>query len=392
MIQKNALKFFRPLFAKQNQMDEKLEKIKSLLTETKSLAILADENCEEFVFLLKNALESTFQNSNIKTLTLPKNENLRYYEKWINLLPKEKNNENRLVAKTLLKIPKKSFSIKELSYEEDENFFSLIITPRNGEGGKLTKEIAIFEESLPEVETAICFFENAKILEKFKTSFKMPHPEKIVFLTNHQRTLTETTFNLIKTPDKFISKECATLFFASLIIETENFNKHTEKNIFALAETLIKNNADQKAIKKELSRQKTNSFNQLFGRALARSFYEDYLDLFWIFLSQKDFQKTNSAAGYNLSLKILEEIQKTINWPQTFIILWQNEHFQAKEKNNILGIIKSDNKNILLEINNSFDIISNNWLKVGPFDNFSEAEIKLRSMLKMSNALKMSNL
>ena len=360
-----------------------MERIKNLINETKSLAIVAEENCEENVFLLKNAMEAAFHETNIKTISLPKNENLHYFEKWSDILPKEKADENRLVAKTLLKIPKGAFSIKELSYEEDENFFSLIITPKNGESGRLTKEIAIFEEAIPEVETALCFFENARILERFKNSFKMPPPEKIVFLTNHQKTLTETAFNLIKFPNEFVPQEQATLFLASLISETKNFNRQAGRNSFALAETLLKNSADQKTIKKIMDRQKTNSFNQLFGRALARSFYEEHLDLFWAFLSQKDFQKTNTTPGRGLSIQILEELQKIASLPQTYIILWQDEGMRGE--NSISGIVKSYNKTALLELNNSFNSITGSMLEVGPFDNFSEAEIKLRSMLKAPN-------
>ena len=97
-------------------------------------------------------------------------------------------------------------------------------------------------------------------------------------------------------------------------------------------------------------------------------------------LAQKDFQKTSTIPKDELLLNILKEAQKIVNFPQTSILLWQKN--ESNKDGDIMGIIKSDNKNILTQLNNSFEIIPGDWIKVGPFENFSEAETELRSIFR----------
>ena len=382
-----------------NMPNEFQEKIKEILKEAKSVALLSEQNPNEEVFLLKNCFELGLKNLGADVLTFPQNEeneiSSSYKEKWLPLFENINETSPAESVKTIIKIPKKDFVIKELSYNEDNDFFSLVITSNNG---KLAKETAIFETIMPEPQAVFCFFENKENLENFKPLLKFPVEENIIFL-NHLAghsvpdksdtkypTITGRIANLMQLLEMNFSAPVLNFLFAALVVETNHFKDYSDKEIFSLANFLLGRGASADAVRDILENQKTNSFIQLTGRAAARSHYEEQLGVSWSFLSDKDFEKTSHSPSLELILKVTKEIVRFIKKAEIFVICWKNTLAPATEFNQpektVLALIKSLDNSFLRDTAQKFGVQpQSDYLVVGPFQNFSEAEIKIRETL-----------
>ncbi len=106
------------------------DRVKNLIETSQSFAVLADTNAEEHKILAKEILQQTLTDKNLLFIGLPQEPN-QLREKWSAVL--KPVNRQPLLQKTSIKLPKDKYEVKEISYEEDENHLSLIITsPKSG--------------------------------------------------------------------------------------------------------------------------------------------------------------------------------------------------------------------------------------------------------------------
>lgn len=355
------------------------EKIIELLGRAKSCAVMLDHNPREEHFLLKNALKIALNELGIASRNFPSDgEILKYYcDKWSSFLNDSGEEE---ISKSIIKIPKKDILIKELSYNENEDFFSLVITPKSG---KLIKESLILEESLPEPDVFFCFFDDIHKLEYFKSKVVIPeNSENIILITENnlvssekQKSLTEKITDLLQLLNLNFSPAVINLLFASLIVETNKFKYYLNKDVFSLANFLISRGAESDEIINVLENQKTDSFVQILGRAAARTHYDEKLNVMWTFLQEADFEKTGNTPSLNLILKLIKDLENIVKSAKSYAFFWQKD-------TEIWIALKSLEKEYLTKIARIMELeFKSDYLIIGPFQNFSEAEMKIRETL-----------
>jgi len=124
--------------------------------------------------------------------------------------------------------------------------------------------------------------------------------------------------------------------------------------------------------------EKNMSFAQLLGRALSRTRESKLFLSSWSFVSPEDIRKTKSeSSSASFFQRILEEIIRNAPPQPLSIILWQ-------DKKGVWAIIKPNSrKDIFEKMKKSSDFLyKDDYLLAGPYANFSEAEIKIRKVIK----------
>lgn len=119
---------------------------------------------------------------------------------------------------------------------------------------------------------------------------------------------------------------------------------------------------------------------QLIGRALARTHYDENLYSNWTFLKASDFEKTKTEGNKKIILDIFEKIKDLLKDAKFHFIFWEEED---ENQPRIFGFVFGKNENSLNFLANSFGAqIQSEYFLTPPFDNFSEAEITTRKLLK----------
>lgn len=368
-------------------MTEALEKIQSLFQESKTFALFSKKSSEDYKLLAKEALRQTLSEKKLGALSLP--DHLEFRKKWSRLLPSVE--ADVFSQQTSIRIPKNQYKIKELSCEEDNDFLSLIITSENGE---LNKNTIIFEPIPPKVDAAFCFFEPHDALNEFEKQLILPPKEKIVFLTSNEKTFAEKIFQIIKavSPDTYSLPTISTLLFASLISETNNFIRPVSQEALRLGSEFLSQGADKETIKTILNEEKTISFARLLGRALARTHADELSDASWTFLSKKDLEKTESLnSPPSFFYNIVRNLRDLIPFRTLSLLFWpaslsgQGGH----NDNNILAMAAADEEEKLIPLARYLGIeLQSKFFTVGPFNSFSEAELRFRKALEEISSLK----
>lgn len=359
-------------------MEEDHQKTMELLNGAKSCALILEQNPKEEAFLLYSACEAALKDFGIYVLILPEeNDAIKFYkEKWNSVLKEIPERVQEKEQKTIIKIPKKDFVIKELSYDENDDFFSLVITPKQG---RFVKEDVVFEDALSEPDAVLCFAGNEKILEGASGKIKIPESRGNVILfhseLNDLKILTEKIVDLLQLLQIDFSLPILNLLFASLVLETGRFKNFAGPSVFSLANFLLSRGADPYAVYEILDNERTDSFTQITGRAAARSHYDENLEALFVFLQESDFEKTNNFPSLNLILKIIREFAYIAKLPKIYAFFWQKE-------DGIFTVLKSEDNNYLLELSNIFNSpLQSDYFLTGPYKNFSEAELATREAL-----------
>lgn len=361
-------------------MIEALEKIQAIIKESTTFALLSKKNCEDYKLLAKSALEKALLEKNLGVVSLP--EYPEFKNQWGAILPEQKNSPT--LCQTSIRIPKNQHKVKELNYENNEDFLNLVITTENGE---IDKNNIIFEPILPKADAVFCFFEP----NEFETSQNseqeiiLPEKEKIIFFSSNGLTYAEKISQIIKVfaPETFSLKEISTLLFASLVSETNNFDRSINQEVLFFGSELLSHSADKERVKEILNKGKNLSFAQLLGRGLARTHINETSPASWTFLSADDLKKTrttdiSNAYFYNILCRIRNNIPRRL----LSFLFWQNNQ-------NIYAIVGADEEKELMPIANIFGVkLHSKYFIAGPFNNFSEAELKFRNVLKEMLSLK----
>lgn len=251
------------------------EEIKEIINNAESVALALDENSGEKEFLVREALRIFFQNKNKPVYLFPENpEEIK--NKWSAILGNDNNNRKNvsLSGEISIRVPKERFNIKEINYEEDEEFLILKITADDNENQN--RDISV--EIKPMVfDILICLGSLNIEFDNFK--------EKII-LEAGEKTLSEKIFEI--TGDEISPN----LLFASLLLETNGFKKNITEGSLNLGQKLLALGADKKIIDEILNSELSLSIAQILGRALARTRFSEYPQSNWSFISKNDFEKT----------------------------------------------------------------------------------------------------
>ncbi|MGB9598836.1 MAG: hypothetical protein ACPLZH_03280, partial [Minisyncoccales bacterium] len=368
-----------------NNMAEVLEKIQVILKESKTFALLSKKEAEDFQLLAKEALKVALSTKNLEIISLPQESNFK--EKWQELLAK-----GPLLSppsKTAVRIPKNLYKIKELKYEDEKDYLSLIITTENE---PLDKNAVIFQPLRPKTEAAFCFFEpkESDILDAFSSEIELPPKEKIIFLSKSEKTLAEKIFQIIKItiPHALSLVNVSTLLFASLIKETDNFSRPIEQEVLRFGSELLSSGADKEVVKKILNKEKA-ALVQVLGRALARTTIDEESKTSWTFLSYKDLEKTGNLnqppSFYN---NLVRELRKNLPFQPISLIFWQDYSLLEAGKQNVFALVAAEEEENLLPLANNLRVaLRSKYFIAGPFKNFSEAELCFKKALKEASAL-----
>jgi len=357
---------------------ETLNKIKRLIESSKSFGILLDQNPEEHEFLAKEILEHVITDKNLPSITLPEDLD-EHKNKWKPIL-KEKI-KTYIPQKSSIKLPKDKYKIKELSYEEDDDYLSLILTPQNG---NLLKEDVLIENTPPETDLLFCLFERESKLDLYKEKIKIPEREKIIFINPCEKTLTEKIFTVaeIFNPNLLTDKNLTTLLHAALLKETENLKESSTKETLSLASLFLENGAETEIINNVLNKEKSTSITQIIGRVLARTYIDEVPKISWSFLNQRDLQKTNQSANTTSStffFNLLKKIRNILPPLKLHILLWQS----AGGVNALITGPFSKNESYILPLASKLKAkTQSRFFVAGPFENFSQAESILKKQLK----------
>lgn len=368
-------------------MVEALEKIKSLFQEAKTFALLSKKTSEDYKFLAKEALRQALSAKKNETFSFPHHPELR--KKWSRIISNEET--DIFSRQTSIRIPKNQCKIKELGCEEDNDFLSLIVTSEKSE---LDKETVIFEPIPFKPDAAFCFFEPQDIglSPEFEKKLILPPKEKIIFITPGEKTFAEKIFQIIRTvfPDT-PPTAVSTLLFASLITETNNFVRPVSQEVLRFGSELLSLGADKETVKTILSEEKTFSFARLLGRALARTYSDEASDASWTFLSKKDLEKTeNLNSSPFFFYNVVKNLRDIIPFCTLSLLFWPASPSQGGQNdNNVLAMAAADEEEKLVPLARSMGIsLQSKFFTAGPFNNFSEAELRFKKALKEMNSLK----
>lgn len=348
--------------------------IKHLIGTSKSFGILLEETAEDYEILAKDLLVKILSHKQVPVISFPCDKE-SYKEKWGAII--KATEPLPLPHKTSIKLPKEKYDIKEVSYEESANSLSLVITSKKGQ---LLKDELVFENLLPQVEALICFLKDESRIILFKNCLQIPENEKIIFIKNNQKTLTEEIFELSKTlePNLLYDQNTATLFLAMLLEETNNLAEKISQELLNLGSLLLGKGAQIETISGIRNIDKTKEFH-LLGRLLARTYIDETLQTSWSFINRRDFQKTNKTATAYLLSNLLKQVKQLVPKQKFRVIIWQND----KGIDAIIAADEQQGEKEMLSMAQKIGINSNNnFFLMGPFESFSQAEIKIRQILK----------
>jgi phosphoesterase RecJ-like protein len=151
-----------------------------------------------------------------------------------------------------------------------------------------------------------------------------------------------------------IDANVATCLLAGITVSTKSFQTtNTTPKAFTVAAQLISLGADQQKIIRYLFKNKSIGSLRLWGRALARVKYDSTAKIVWTFITQSDFEKTESNVDDLHGLE--EELTTSISGAETALILYE-------EANQIKGILKANKKSTLENLVNRLNLTPKNNL------------------------------
>ncbi|MBI5742355.1 MAG: hypothetical protein HZA25_00770 [Candidatus Niyogibacteria bacterium] len=343
------------------------------LLESKTFGVFFAPEARTEALLAATALTygASLAGKNVAASDLPQN----FSKKWSALLPALPAATARPVTITL---PKK-IGIKEMSY--DERGESLELTIHTNERPDLAA-IKIAEASL-QLNAVFCFANDEAVLDKLGANYILPVKNQIVLIAAGDRLVTEKISDLLRLLGEKVWKNStvATLLFAALVSETDNFQKDISKSALALAAELLDCGANKEKIRAvRESAAALNPENKILGRALTRTYQDTATRAAWTFLLPQDFAKTATAPTPEFFGLLAGAMRKVIAAPTTHIFLW-------KETSGLVhSLAFASEPNALTALAQKFDTDAAAhgaaFIKLPSFQNFSAAEKGLRELLK----------
>jgi hypothetical protein len=356
-----------------------VQKIKSIVEDSKSFALLLGDNFEEHELLAREALKIALHLKGLSPYLLPEVPK-SFKEEWLPVLSSVKCGE--ATHSVSIHIPKNLSTVQEISYEDGGDVFTLNIA---SDKKFLEKEDLIFEEK-PLVIDGVFSFNQPDVadLSKFNAQISIPSKEKTIFINQNGKTLAEAVYDIIHAIDsKLLNQEnIHTTLLASLLLETDCFHCNPSGSALTAGGLLLDIGADQKLVTEIMQNKNTHNFAQILGRALARTRINENLKSLWTFIPKQDLEKTGCSSNSLLFFyKIGQKIKGLMPKQEHSLVFWQDD-------GGVNGMVffnddsdeNGEKINFLLEKLNGK--LQGNFISAGPFANFSEAEIKFQQALK----------
>ena len=365
------------------------EKIRNVCAKAGSFAVVSNNEAPEETYLAKEALAAAIRSAGLPVHSYPERQK-DFAEKWPAILPPA--NSNPLAFSTSILIPKNKIETKEISYTEDDRYVSINISASKEE---ISKENVVFK-TLPAKVDAVFFFppfgqenKDGKLPEEISKKIIASEPDNTITISSgaDRETLAEKVFsiiNIIESSGDFSVKKSPVpdLVLAALMAETDQLQNNIGAETLALASSLLKLGADKEKIAVIMS-DKSQTFARLLGRTLARSYPNESLKSMWTFVAEQDLKKTGNEPSPALFGKIMKKIKKILEPRPFFVLIWQSKQEvwamisvssrperrdgqSIEEKLTISLLAKKENGNLIS----------------GPYKNFSEAELKIQTVLK----------
>ena len=374
---------------KRFMIPEQEEKIRKICANIGSFAVVSNDEAAEEVYLAQEALAAAIRNTGLPVHSYPERQK-DFAEKWAAILPS--GTGASAVFSTSILIPKNKIETKEISYTEDDRFVSINI---NAGKEEITKENVIFKTLPAKVDIIFSFpppdqeNKDGKLPEEVSKKIIAAEPDNIITISSSvgEETLAEKVFsiiNIIESSGDISLKKSPVpdLVLAALMAETDQLQNNIGAETLALASSLLKLGADKEKIAGIMS-DKSPTFARLLGRALARSYPNESLKSMWTFIAEQDLEKTGNEPSPALFGKIMKKIKKILEPRPFFVLIWQSKQEvwamisvssrperrdgqSIEEKLTISLLAKKENGNLIS----------------GPYKNFSEAELKIQTVLK----------
>lgn len=275
------------------------------------LSILKDANREVALFFSK-PIPPAYQFLNTET-----------EEKTTNQPIKKTDSPQNLI----ISIDAAQHPIREVRYEKENNVFSIIVSPKNGIIQK--EDIEFYSGNLPiDLFIAVDVASPDELPSSFDEHLENFSKKPVIAVTQRvaedffsdinifdkkRATLAESIYLLAEELHYTVSQKAATWLLGGIIEKTKNFSLGLpNESTLSVVSSLIALGADKTFIvknlfpkedgvnktKEEVSAEKTPPHNlfQLWGRALARSRYDEVGGVIWSFIPQEDFAKTKTAS------------------------------------------------------------------------------------------------
>jgi len=364
---------------------EQEEKIRNVCASAGSFAVVSNDEAPEEVYLAKEALAMAIRNAGLPVHLYPERQK-DFAEKWLAVLPPANNKS--LTFSTSILIPKNKIETQEISYTEDDRFVSINISASKEE---ISKDNVVFK-TLPAKVDAVFYFpppgreiQGGKLPEEIAKKITATKPDNIIAIPPGVggETLAEKVFsiiNIIESSGDFSVKKSPVpdLVLAALMAETDQFQNNIGAETLALASSLLKLGADKEKIAGIMS-DKSPSFARLLGRALARSYPNESLKSMWTFIAEQDLEKTGNEPGLALFGKIMKKIKNILESRPFFVLIWQSK----REVWAMISVSPETNREVVEKFASPLSAKKENGdLISGPYKNFSEAELKIQTVLK----------
>lgn len=224
------------------------EKIKEIIENSKSFALIVKEDAGERDFLAREALKNFLKNKDKLVYLIPQNPD-DFKNKWSGVLS---SGEDALPSGSILvRIPKGKATIKEINYEDTDETLNLNIAIENGE----IKPEEIILESKPSDADAVFFFgvsdhSDAENILKLKGKINALAREKTFLFNPDEELLAKKILDLTQ-PEQGgpANDSLATVLFALLIVERMCALRQSKEKTAELEKDLARFGADRNIVK-----------------------------------------------------------------------------------------------------------------------------------------------
>ena len=364
--------------------ESEAKNIREYLKSGSTFAVLSVKNPDEIrecEFLAREAIREAVISSGAAVLISP-DAPKEFRNKWKEALPPD--GTSSIPYSTSILIPKNKIDIKEITYADDADYFTISI-----KSGESPVEASLLSFSRNPLTVDQVFTLEPVSYEALSSLFEekiiLPGKENAIFISGESSVRAGGVYALLKSlGDNFISKKTATLLFASLLSETENWSRNVNEDTLNLGAMLLRHGADKPLVSEIIKREFTYPLAQLLGRALARTRVSNDLESVWVFLSEQDLEKTGFAkAEESVFSSILEKIQELVPPEPLYILLVQKDNAvtimgKAAEGERPTRLISLLADKLGLAHRSELHISTNSY------QNFSEAELAAQEALKES--------
>lgn len=288
---------------------------------------------------------------------------------FLRLGKKSSINEAAPEENVIMRLDTKKLPVSELKYEKEGDTLKIIL--KTPEKSPDISHISVSREIVPADLLVIVDPPEAEIPALLE---KTAHRDVVRFTAKGEGLAVKLAETLEAFDEKLLDEFKEEIW--QLLRSEERASLLPSGGAIALSQKLLALGLDRDKLK-EAQLAKKPAFWKLLGRALARSGYEENSKTAWSFLPKADFQKTGAAE--DIVLEILEGFRAERAWADFWVLLWE----ASSENKKICAAISLADNAKLASLADLFGIPpAAPYLFANGFSSFSEAEIKIRGLIK----------